>query len=344
MINIINETRYTFSGQPIPGTEEPQVSKIDIENSSLSELETELEKVSKVEFMLQMNDHWSSDDYILDRKYNQYMDELEEKIAALKGELQESKTLEEDIKEYDETAPIRAWIGNLGKYNEGELVGSWVSFPIDKDDLEKVLKDKVLIGTTDDFGQPYEEYGIFDWESDYIDYPGEYANLDEINEWAEKVDELKDWEKDTFEAANEAGLVDNILDFDADDYVLLTGIDDDEDLGYYYVDNLYNGDVSQIRNAEDYFDYDALGRELGFETYENPDYDEDDPDSEETILAGEYWCGDENATDSEIGAAYIDNVGFDGVQNKEAYFDYEDFGRYCAEGGYFTEKGFIYEV
>ena len=76
MINIINETRYTFSGQPIPGTEEPQVSKIDIENSSLSELETELEKVSKAEFMLQMNDHWSSDDYILDRKYNQYIDLL----------------------------------------------------------------------------------------------------------------------------------------------------------------------------------------------------------------------------------------------------------------------------
>ena len=312
--------------------------------ANLSELEQELDKVKKDEFMLQMKDYWSSEDYRIDRAFNKRIKDLEQRIKELKSGSEENKDLNEAVKEYDETAPIRAWIGNLGKYNEGELVGAWVSFPIDKDELEKVLKEKVLIGTTDEFGQPYEEYGIFDWESDYIDYPGEHANLDEINEWAEKIDDLKDWEKNTFEAANEAGLVDNILDFDADDYVLLNGIDSDEDLGYYYVDNLYNGDVSQIRNAEDYFDYEALGRELGFKTYENPDYDEDDPDSEETISAGEYWCNDENATDSEIGEAYVDAVGFDGVADKDSYFDYEDFGRYCAEDGYFTDKGFIYRV
>jgi hypothetical protein len=70
---------------------------------------------------------------------------------------------------YREDAPIRAWIGNLGKYNEGELVGAWVSFPIDDDELEEILRTKVLIGTTDEFGQPYEEYGIFDWESEYVE-------------------------------------------------------------------------------------------------------------------------------------------------------------------------------
>lgn len=31
---------------------------------------------------------------------------------------------------------FKAFITNLGKYNEGELVGKWVSFPIDEDDFE----------------------------------------------------------------------------------------------------------------------------------------------------------------------------------------------------------------
>ncbi|MFQ6794497.1 MAG: antirestriction protein ArdA, partial [Thomasclavelia sp.] len=30
---------------------------------------------------------------------------------------------------------MRVYIANLGKYNEGELVGDWFSFPIDEEDV-----------------------------------------------------------------------------------------------------------------------------------------------------------------------------------------------------------------
>jgi hypothetical protein len=30
---------------------------------------------------------------------------------------------------------MRVYIANLGKYNEGELVGAWFSFPIDEEDV-----------------------------------------------------------------------------------------------------------------------------------------------------------------------------------------------------------------
>lgn len=33
--------------------------------------------------------------------------------------------------EYDKDYPFAAFITNLGKYNEGELVGEWVKFPKD---------------------------------------------------------------------------------------------------------------------------------------------------------------------------------------------------------------------
>ena len=41
--------------------------------------------------------------------------------------------------EYDHDCPFKAYITNLGKYNEGELVGEWVKFPTTSEDLKKVF-------------------------------------------------------------------------------------------------------------------------------------------------------------------------------------------------------------
>ena len=48
-------------------------------------------------------------------------------------------------------APFEAYITNLGKYNEGELVGEWVKFPTTSEDLKKVF-ERIGIGSKDDFG------------------------------------------------------------------------------------------------------------------------------------------------------------------------------------------------
>ena len=41
--------------------------------------------------------------------------------------------------EYDKDYPFAAFITNLGKYNEGELVGEWVKFPTTAEELKKVF-------------------------------------------------------------------------------------------------------------------------------------------------------------------------------------------------------------
>lgn len=43
--------------------------------------------------------------------------------------------------EYDHDCPFEAYITNLGKYNEGELVGEWVKFPTTSEDLKKYLNE-----------------------------------------------------------------------------------------------------------------------------------------------------------------------------------------------------------
>lgn len=39
--------------------------------------------------------------------------------------------------EYDHDCPFEAFITNLGKYNEGELVGEWVKFPTTSEERKR---------------------------------------------------------------------------------------------------------------------------------------------------------------------------------------------------------------
>ena len=97
---------------------------------------------------------------------------------------------------YNKDYPFAAFITNLGKYNEGELVGEWVKFPTTAEEMKEVFK-RIGIGQKDDFGQPYEEWFITDYDC-YVDglYSklGEYENLDELNYLASKLDEMSESE------------------------------------------------------------------------------------------------------------------------------------------------------
>ena len=104
--------------------------------------------------------------------------------------------------DHDKDYPFAAFITNLGKYNEGELVGEWVKFPTTAEELKEVFK-RIGIGQKDDFGQPYEEWFITDYDC-YVDglYSklGEYENLDELNYLASKLDEMSESEYAQFQA------------------------------------------------------------------------------------------------------------------------------------------------
>ena len=103
----------------------------------------------------------------------------------------------------------------------------------------------------------------------------------------------------------------------------------DEEIGYYFVDSM--GDVSEVSHPENYFDYEAFGRDIRLEYYKDDDMPE---------TAGEYWCGDEDASDEEIGEAVVDDLGWGGVgkDNMERYFDYEAFGRDIRLNGHFIQN------
>ena len=173
--------------------------------------------------------------------------------------------------EYDKDYPFAAFITNLGKYNEGELVGEWVKFPTTADELKKVF-ERIGIGSEDDFGNPYEEWFITDYDC-YVDglYDklGEYASLDELNYLAAKLDDMTQSEYERFQAAVEmgehTGSIQDLINLteNLDCYDVYPDIESYEDLGRYYIDEL---DAMQVpEHLKYYIDYAAYGRDVAME-------------------------------------------------------------------------------
>ena len=197
---------------------------------------------------------------------------------------------------YNKDYPFAAFITNLGKYNEGELVGEWVKFPTTAEELKEVFK-RIGIGQKDDFGQPYEEWFITDYDC-YVDglYSklGEYENLDELNYLASKLDEMSESEYAQFQAGMEmgdhCGSLQEIINLteNLDCYEVYPDIHDYDDLGRYYIEEL---DVMQVpEHLQNYIDYEAYGRDVALEengTFTDQGYVRDTGDSFHEYYDGE---------------------------------------------------------
>ena len=172
---------------------------------------------------------------------------------------------------YDHDCPFEAFITNLGKYNEGALVGEWVKFPTTAEELQKVF-ERIGIGSKDDFGHPYEEWFITDYDC-YVDglyeMLGEYENLDELNYLASKLEELDDHDYEHFQAAMQVsdytGSVKDLINLidNLDKYEIYPGVDDYSDLGRYYIDEV--GVMEIPEHLANYIDYEAYGRDVAID-------------------------------------------------------------------------------
>lgn len=241
---------------------------------------------------------------------------------------------------------LRGALTNLGKYNDGKLDYVWVSFPCDEDDFQDSLK-KIGIGEDRGDGSVYEEWFFSDWDTDYdwvdLSNLGEYENFDDVNEYAEALENIVDeGTEEEFKVAMEVSNdLDEALDLIRRNSVVKFSNENspskmDEEIGAYYVDSI---GIENISDGDSYFDFKAYGRDIRLEYYPVED---GDPET-----AGEYWCGDESASDEEIGREVAAQIGWDGVgkENQERYFDYEAFGRDIQMGSEFvqTDDG-IFEI
>ena len=155
---------------------------------------------------------------------------------------------------------LNIYLTNLGKYNEGELVGEWVELPVSDEELEEVKK---RIG----INKQYEEMFITDYETDIIGVEvSEYSSVSSLIEIAEIFDRL-----DTSDAlAFQAFLVEGVAYEDAiemvenGDFMIYSDCQSMTDVAYEVVKE--SGFLDQVpEQFARYFDYESYGRDLGFE-------------------------------------------------------------------------------
>lgn len=149
---------------------------------------------------------------------------------------------------------MQVYIANLGKYNEGELVGAWFTPPIDYEEMAE------RIGLDNE----YEEYAIHDYELPFE--ISEYTSIAEINRLCEAIqeldgspilDELKEIQMMWF------GSLEELLDA-KDDIHCYTDCDSMEDVAMYIVEE--TGQFGEVpENLQGYIDYQSLGRDMEIE-------------------------------------------------------------------------------
>lgn len=160
---------------------------------------------------------------------------------------------------------LNIYLTNLGKYNEGQLIGEWLELPATQAEIEECLARIGISDEPDENGIYYEEYFITDYETDVdglrVD---EYANLDELNELAEAIEGNEEAAEvliyhgyDTAEEIKDN--LDNVV------YVCTPKMweTDEEAIAYWYIHEM--GCLEIPEYLENYFDYERYGRDLMIE-------------------------------------------------------------------------------
>ena len=164
---------------------------------------------------------------------------------------------------------LKAYVTNLGKYNEGQLIGEWVSFPVKMEEYQKVLE---RIG----IGPEYEETFITDYESSIyglVDNLGAYEDIESLNYLAGKLEGLEPEEYEKFNAIMESAIdlrkgngIQSLVNLteNLDCYEVLPDVTDNASYGWYIIENYIQGDNLPMVNGVKltaYLDAEQIGRD-----------------------------------------------------------------------------------
>lgn len=227
----------------------------------------------------------------------------------------------------NEVEGLNAFITNLGKYNEGELVGEWAHFPMDEDDFEQLLQ-KIGID-----GREYEEWFVTDYDSEFDAYDmlGEYPSFEQLNEVGEMVEDV-DMEALSLITDMGYSMEEAIEGLENGDFIIvndpdLWSSDEYTQIGQAYVYDVMGDDGQlneMIKNDPNYLDLESYGRDIRLDGSLDY-YEEEDPEFYEEL---------ENMSDEQIGEYFLDELGLEGLgEDLSSYFDFSYLGRNLAYSG-----------
>lgn len=148
---------------------------------------------------------------------------------------------------------LKIFISNLKEYNNGKIIGEWVSLP--HEGLEEIL-DKISNNGKD-------ELFISDYETDINGLKvAEYEDILQLNEIAEEIEEMREDELIALQAYLEEYNMEQALEeVRQGNYRIYYNCDNMEDVAYQVVNDcgLLDGVPEEVKI---YFDYEAYGRDM----------------------------------------------------------------------------------
>jgi antirestriction protein len=157
---------------------------------------------------------------------------------------------------------IRIWLGHLGAYNAGYLIGRWVDLPKSDEEMQEIYEE--LMSQAARKGEHGDEFDVFDLE---VNIHGVYKDLSrlglrELNELAERLEEMKDYEIEALSYVMQ--IVDNVPEaieaIEGGRYLVLSNVENLEDLGRRHVEEFNSLEIPEA--LENYINYEVFGREL----------------------------------------------------------------------------------
>lgn len=158
---------------------------------------------------------------------------------------------------------IEVFVTNLGLYNEGDLVGEWLTLPATPEAVENCLS---RIGID---GKEYEEYFLTDWESETEGLcealgVSEYSSIGDLNT---RLSDIPDIDEEGIMAAFEHfGDLNTAIEAVTDhNYMVFYGCHSDAEVAMNLLDEYgYFDSIPESVRAEimSYFDYEKYARDF----------------------------------------------------------------------------------
>lgn len=148
----------------------------------------------------------------------------------------------------------KIYIVNLSSYNNGNTRGKWYELPVDIGRVNRELQLDPEHG---------EEYAIHDFENFYGFSVGEYSSINELNDYAKKLEEISDL--DNLNEFLEAYSIDDVISYK--DELEFVEAEDEKNLAAELVAQMGGVETLSQETLEQYFNFAAYGRDLAISDY-----------------------------------------------------------------------------
>ena len=199
---------------------------------------------------------------------------------------------------------INIFVENLGRYNEGHIVGAWIPLPMQRDELWETIRKACKVDAL------HEEVFIADVEYDF-GMPnvkiGEYDSIDDVNALAAAIENAENWDvvdgADAYAYEHNLSIIQTASILHDDNGRNIPWFHYATDSGskeYRYGWTLVHETDTELSNilheynVTDYFDYEKYGSGPTDDTLFDNGYlmytgDDPDTDSDAEEILSDYW-------------------------------------------------------